>query len=98
VVPASLIFGREHVPPIIAEFLKLNKGIKCPLLLTNRIVNVKCENIRQCPHVLSCAANRRQSLSIARMQNRGERDAHFGLGRAASVSQWPIKSYFTSHF
>jgi DNA-binding transcriptional LysR family regulator len=45
VVTASLILGRQHVMPIVAEFLKVNPGINVQLLLANRIVNVMEEHV-----------------------------------------------------
>lgn len=45
VVTASLILGRQHVLPIVAEFLKVNPGVNVQLLLANRIVNVMEEHV-----------------------------------------------------
>jgi DNA-binding transcriptional LysR family regulator len=45
VVTASLILGRQHVLPIVAEFLKINPGINVQLLLENRIVNLMEEHV-----------------------------------------------------
>ena len=45
VITASLILGRQHVLPIVAEFLKVNPGINVQLLLANRIVNMMEEHV-----------------------------------------------------
>jgi DNA-binding transcriptional LysR family regulator len=45
VITTSLILGRQHVLPIVAEFLKANPGINVQLLLANRIVNVMEEQV-----------------------------------------------------
>lgn len=44
-VTTSLILGRQHVLPILAELLKLNPGINVHLLLANRIVNMMEEQV-----------------------------------------------------
>src|SRR5450432_955854 len=45
VVTASLILGRQHVLPIVADFLKLHPGINVHLSLANRIVNLMEEHV-----------------------------------------------------
>jgi DNA-binding transcriptional LysR family regulator len=40
VVTAPLILGRQHVLPVVAEFLKVNPGINVQLVLANRIANL----------------------------------------------------------
>jgi DNA-binding transcriptional LysR family regulator len=45
VVTASLILGRQHVLPIVAEFLKAHPGVNVHLMLANRIVNVMEEHV-----------------------------------------------------
>jgi DNA-binding transcriptional LysR family regulator len=45
VVTASLILGRQHVLPIVAEFLELNPGINVQLLLANSIMNLMEEHV-----------------------------------------------------
>jgi DNA-binding transcriptional LysR family regulator len=45
VITTSLILGRQHVLPIIAEFLKVNPGVNVQLLLSNRIANMMEEPV-----------------------------------------------------
>ena len=45
VISTSLILGRQHVLPIVAEFLKTNPGVNVQLLLANRIVNMMEEQV-----------------------------------------------------
>ncbi|MGD0848021.1 LysR family transcriptional regulator [Bradyrhizobium sp.] len=45
VITTSLILGRQHVLPIVAEFLKANPGINVELLLANRVVNMMEEQV-----------------------------------------------------
>src|ERR1700733_6527492 len=45
VITTSLILGRQHVLPIIAEFLKVNPGVNVQLLLSNHIANMMEEPV-----------------------------------------------------
>ena len=45
VITTSLILGRQHVLPIVAEFLRINPGINVQLVLANRVVNVMEEQV-----------------------------------------------------
>ena len=45
VITTSLILGRQHVLPIIAEFLKVNPGVNVQLLLSNRVANMMEEPV-----------------------------------------------------
>jgi len=45
VITTSLIMGRQHVLPIVTEFLKVNPGVNVQLLLDTRIVNMMEEQV-----------------------------------------------------
>jgi DNA-binding transcriptional LysR family regulator len=45
VITTSLILGRQHVLPVVTEFLKVNPGVNVQLLLTNRIANMMEEPV-----------------------------------------------------
>jgi DNA-binding transcriptional LysR family regulator len=45
VVTAPLILARQHVLPVVAEFLKVNPGINVQLVLANRITNLAEEQL-----------------------------------------------------
>ena len=45
VITTSLIMGRQHVLPVVTEFLKVNPGVNVQLLLSNRIANMMEEPV-----------------------------------------------------
>jgi DNA-binding transcriptional LysR family regulator len=45
VITTSLILGRQHVLPVVTEFLKVNPGVNVQLLLSNRIANMMEEPV-----------------------------------------------------
>jgi DNA-binding transcriptional LysR family regulator len=45
VITTSLILGRQHVLPVVTEFLKMNPGVNVQLLLSNRIANMTEEPV-----------------------------------------------------